>query len=129
MRVKCHSLARLLGLLADVNEGIGPLIVGVEKPVGADGESLGGEAELLDVGHVYQSLSDLDEMLWPNKERVSPRDDNVLNLGRARNMTETRVPLRPALFEKTLFLEKLRIGTDIVRSRAVCAIRRAYICS
>lgn len=71
VRVKRHPFARLLGLLADVDEGIGPLIVGVEKPVGADGESLGGEAEFLDVGHVDQSLSDLDEVLWPNEERVS----------------------------------------------------------
>ena len=68
MRVKSHPLARLLGLLADVYEGIGPLVIRVEKAIGAHRQPLGGKAEFLDVGHVDQFHANLDKVFWPDKE-------------------------------------------------------------
>lgn len=68
MRVESHPLAHLLGLLADVYEGTGPLVIRVEEAIGAHSEPLGGKAEFLDVGHVDQLHSDLDKVFWSDKE-------------------------------------------------------------
>lgn len=78
VRVEGHGLARRLGLLGDINEGIRPPVRAVDQAARGDRQALGGEAEPADVRDADEALADHPDVLGLQVVRVSARDDNVL---------------------------------------------------
>lgn len=72
MCVKRHTFALLECQPVHPEEGVGPLVVGVQDAVRCYAETLGRDPELLDVGHFDQALADKRQMLRCQVVCVTP---------------------------------------------------------
>lgn len=102
MRMPRHGFPSLLRLVRNMNQGVHPSVRLIEHPAGGDRQPFRGESEALDIGHGDEPLADHGQLLGLEVVRVAARDDDVLELGPALDVSERLFPASAGWFERGL---------------------------